>query len=62
MKNQRKNGRFIGENSQITRGKKAFTIAGSLNEGKFITESFRYNYKVKDDEGKSTRVYGTVRK
>lgn len=54
--------RFIGENSQITRGKKAFTIAGSLNEGKFITESFRYNYKVKDDEGKSTRVYGTVRK
>jgi uncharacterized damage-inducible protein DinB len=54
--------RFIGENTQITRGKKAFTVAGHLTEGKFITESFRYNYKVKDDEGKSTRVYGTVKR
>lgn len=54
--------RFIGENTQITRGKKAFTVCGKLNEGKFITESFNYNYKAKDAEGKSTRIYGTLRK
>lgn len=53
--------RLIGENVHITRGKKAFTLKGSLKEGKFISESFNYNYRTKDDSGKSTRVYGTVK-
>lgn len=53
--------KFIGENLNITRGKKAFTVKGKVNEGKFISESLNYNYKAKDDAGKSTRIYGTVR-
>lgn len=53
--------RFIGENLQLSRGKKAFTITGSINKGKFIAESLNYNYRAKDSEGKSTRLYGTVR-
>lgn len=55
--------RFIGENKQITRGRKAFTITGKLNENKsFITERFNYNYMTKNEEGKSTRLYGTLKK
>ena len=54
--------RFIGENLNITRGKKAFTVKGEINNGKFISESLNYNYRAKDDSGKSTRIYGTVKK
>lgn len=53
--------RFIGENLEISKGKKSFTLTGSLNNGKFIAESFNYNYRAKDNTGKSTRVYGTVK-
>lgn len=53
---------FIGENLNITRGKKAFTVKGEVNKGKFISESLNYNYRTKDDTGKSTRIYGTVKK
>ena len=54
--------KFIGENAQICKGKKAFTINGTLKEGKFLPESFNYNYKAKDAEtGISKRVYGTLR-
>lgn len=54
--------RFIGENKQITRGRKAFTLTGTLNENKsFITEKFNYNYMTKNAEGKSTRLYGTLK-
>lgn len=53
---------FIGENKQITRGRKAFTITGTLNESKsFITEKFNYNYMAKNSEGKSKRLYGTLK-
>lgn len=55
--------RFIGENKQITRGRKAFTITGKLNGNKsFITERFNYNYMTKNEKGKSTRLYGTLKK
>lgn len=54
--------RFIGENLQLSRGKKSFTLVGSINNGKFISESLNYNYRQKNADGKSTRVYGTVRK
>lgn len=54
--------RFIGENCQLSRGKKSFTVAGKIQEGKFISESLNYNYRAKDaNTGKSTRMYGTVR-
>lgn len=54
--------RLIGENVQITAGKKSFTVSGHVKDNKFITESFNYNYRAKDDSGNSSRVYGTVRK
>lgn len=54
--------RFIGENKNITRGRKAFTLTGTLNENKsFITEKFNYNYMTKNEAGKSTRIYGTLK-
>lgn len=53
--------KFIGENAQISRGKKSFTLTGSLKNNKFIAESLNYNYRAKDaGSGKSTRIYGTV--
>lgn len=54
--------RFIGENLQMSRGKKAFTLTGKIDNGKFIAESLNYNYRAKDASGKSTRLYGTVKK
>ena len=54
--------RLIGENVQITAGKKSFTVSGHIKDNKFITESFNYNYRAKDSSGKLSRVYGTVRK
>lgn len=55
--------KFIGENTQISKNKKAFTISGKFNEGKFIAESLNYNYRAKDAvTGKSKRIYGTVKK
>lgn len=53
--------RFIGENSQICRGKRAFVLGGTLKDGTLITESLNYNYTAKNTEGNSTRVHGTVR-
>lgn len=52
--------RFIGENAHLSRGRKAFTLVGSLNENKLMCESFTYNYRAKTADGKSTRVYGKV--
>lgn len=54
--------RFLGENLQLTRGKKSFAVKGTIQNSKFISESFRYNYTSKDGEGKSVRLYGTVRR
>lgn len=52
--------KFIGENKQITRGKKAFMLEGKLNKNSLLTESLRYNYKAKDSTGKSSRIYGRI--
>ena len=58
-----KNGRarFVGDNKQITEGKKAFTLVGKVSGNKFITESMNYNYRDKGADGKTTRVYGNAR-
>jgi len=53
--------RFIGENKEITRGKKAFTMTGKVKNNKFMCEALRYHYMAKNNNGKSTRVNGTVR-
>ena len=53
---------FNGYNKQISRGNKSFTLKGAVDCKKFFTESLRYNYKQKDANGKSVRVYGTVKR
>lgn len=55
--------KFTGSNKQLSEGKKAFTLTGSITNKKLISESFTYNYKAKDaNTGSETRLYGTVRK
>ena len=55
------NVRFVGENKQISRGKKAFELRGKMQGSRFIAESLNYNYRAKNSDGKSTRLYGTVK-
>ena len=65
QKAQNKKGtyRFIGENKQISRGKKSFILQGNVNDKKFICESLNYNYLGKNDgDKKSVRLYGTVKR
>ena len=59
-----KNGKvtFKGLNEQMSRGKKSFTLTGNIKGKSFISESLTYNYRAKNSKGKSTRVYGTVKK
>lgn len=54
--------RLIGENREIARGRKSFTITGNVTNKKFMTESFNYNYGVKSKIGKVNKLYGTIRK
>lgn len=55
--------RFVGENKQITRGKKAFTVKGNIKDGKFITESFNYRYSaINPQTGKSENLYETLKR
>lgn len=55
--------RLLGENKQISRGKKTFTLSGSLADKKFVCESLNYNYRGKDSQtGKSVRLYGTLKR
>lgn len=54
--------RFIGENAQITKGKKAFCLDGKLKNKKFIGESLSYRYSVKGSDGKMQRLRGVVKK
>lgn len=65
QKAQNKKGtyRFIGENKQISRGKKSFILQGNVNDNKFICESLNYNYLGKNDGDKeSVRLYGTIKR
>lgn len=52
--------KFTGLNEQFAKGRKTFTLTGKVNEGKLIAESLTYNYRSKDAEGKSKRIYGRV--
>lgn len=54
--------RLIGENAQLTKGNKSFTLSGRIAGKKFITESLDYNYRSKDDQGRSAHICGTCRK
>lgn len=55
--------KFLGENKNISKNKKAFTLIGSLNNKKLMLESLNYNYTGKDSKtGKTKRLYGTIRR
>lgn len=55
--------RLLGENKQISRGKKTFTLSGSLSDKKFVCESLNYNYRGKNEgSDKSIRIYGTIKR
>ena len=54
--------RFTGLNENISKNKKAFTLTGILKENKLISESLNYNYSAQAENGKSKRLYGTVRR
>ena len=53
--------RFVGDNKELTEGKKAFMLTGTIDNNKLMVESMNYNYKHADAEGKTARVYGTER-
>lgn len=55
--------KFLGENKQISKNKKAFTLIGSVKDKKLLIESFNYNYTGIDSKtGKTKRLYGTIRR
>lgn len=55
--------RLLGENKQLSRGKKSFTLQGNLTDKKFVCESLNYNYIGRDAQNNhSVRLYGTVRR
>ena len=53
--------RFVGENQQITKGKKSFTLRGTLKDGTLLSESLTYNYRTRDNDGESIRLYNTIK-
>lgn len=53
--------KFVGQNSDITPGKKAFKLRGTLESKKLIAESLTYNYLVKDND-KNKRINGTIKR
>ena len=63
-KNSLKSGKikYIGENLDFSNGRKSFILNCSVNNKKLISESLTYNYTVKDNDGQSKRLYGTVRR
>ena len=54
--------KFIGENVNLSKNKRAFTLTGTATNGNLICEQLNYNYLAKDEKGASKRLYGTVRK
>lgn len=62
--NKTKNGkyRFIGENLNVTKGNKAFSLIGNVTDKKFLSESMNYNYRTKNDIGKFIRCCGTIKR
>ena len=51
--------KFEGMNKQFARGK-AFTLTGRMDGNKLLSESLQYNYRCKDVDGKSKRIYGRI--
>ena len=54
--------KFEGYNKQISRGNKTFKLNTSINNKKLVCESLNYNYRSKNEDNESVRVYGTVKR
>ena len=54
--------KFEGYNKQISRGNKTFKLNTSVNNKKLVCESLNYNYRSKNENNESVRVYGTVKR
>jgi len=52
--------RFVGRNPQINESKKAFTLTGRFEGKQLFSESLKYSYRQKTDEG-FKRVSGTAK-
>lgn len=52
--------KFLGENKQFAKGRKSFTLTGRADGKKLVCESLTYNYRAKDANGQSKRIYGRV--
>ena len=52
--------RFVGRNPQINESKRAFTLFGRFEGRQLFSESLKYNYRQKTDEG-FKRVSGTAK-
>lgn len=55
--------KFIGENVNLSKNKKAFTLTGIADNKKLMCESLTYNYLAKDAKNnKAKKLYGTVKR
>ena len=54
--------KYEGYNQQISRGKKTFKLNTSIANKKLVCESLNYNYRSKNEDDESVRVYGTVKR
>lgn len=53
--------KFTGLNEQFAKGRKTFTLTGSVDKSKLLPESLTYNYRAKDTTtGKTSKLYGRV--
>lgn len=52
--------KFLGENLQLSRGKKAFGLVGCIKNKKFLPESFIYDYRTKNVKDNAERVSGVI--
>lgn len=52
--------KFLGENLQLSRGKKAFGLSGKIVDKKFFAESLSYNYRTSNVKDSANRVSGVV--
>ena len=51
---------MIGEKQQFAKGKKSITLTGKVDGKKLNEEGLTYNYRAKDSNGISRRLYGRV--
>ena len=52
--------KFLGENAQLSRGKRAFGLIGKICDKKFLPESFSYNYLSKNVKDNTDRISGVI--